>query len=49
MIVTFNFFIWSIIPKKFNNVSVRRSTFESIERDSRVLPHIKSLIDFLIF
>ena len=32
----------------FNNVSFRRSTFESIERDSRVFPQLKSLKDFLL-
>ena len=33
----------------FKNVSFGRSIFESIERDSRVFPQLKSLIDFLIF
>ena len=30
----------------FINVPFRRSTFESIERDSRVFPQLKFLIDF---
>ena len=33
----------------FNNVSVRRLTFESIEKNSRVFPQFNSLLDFLIF
>ena len=37
------------IRKMVNNVSSRRSTLESIERDSRVFPQLKSSIDFLIF
>ena len=31
-----------------NNVSFRRSTFESIEKDARVFPQLKYLVDFLI-
>ena len=33
----------------FNNVSFRRSTFESVENDPRVFPQLKFLIEFLIF